>query len=316
MKLQLFIAQLFFIVVVSNAQEQAFRVDLDKDNILIGDQIQMMVTLKCHSADSVDFPVIGDTLITEIEVLSKSKIDTSYTGDQLNQKVLTQKLVLTSFDSGYYAIAPLLASIKGEIIESNPFLISVQTVSIDTAKGIYDIRGIADVPFSLKEWLKEFWPWIVFPLLVLAALIYIILRWSKKPTPKALPKPVLARPIHELALERLDKLEADQLWQSGNIKGFYSELTDILREYIEQRFNIPALEQTTDEIIASMRRLTDFSVDQIDRTRRLLFLSDLVKFAKEKPLGSENDTNLGLVRTFILDTKRDFVEPEINHDNG
>jgi hypothetical protein len=299
-----------------SAQEQSFRVDIDRENIVIGEQVRMTITLKCHAADSTVFPLIGDTLIREIEVVSKSKIDTAFSGDQLDQKILSQNIVLTSFDSGYYAIAPLVAHINDEMVESNPFLISVQTIAIDTAKGIYDIRGIADVPFSLKEWLKEYWPWIVFPLIALAAILYFILIWSKRPTLKSEPKPKVIRPFHEIALERLDKLEQEKLWQSGQIKLFYIELSDILREYIEHRFNIPAMEQTTDEIITSMRRSPDFSHEQIDKTRRLLFLSDLVKFAKEKPVGSENEMNIAMVRAFIIESKLDVNEPKLEQENG
>src|SRR5690606_8174161 len=88
------------------------------------------------------------------------------------------------------------------------------------------------------------------------------------------------RPPHELALEQLALLSAQKLWQNGKTKAYYSELTNILREYIEARFGVTAMEQTTEEIIMAMKRLPDFDTEKINAIRRVLFLADLVKFAK------------------------------------
>lgn len=311
--------KLFIIVLLSltafgmQAQERSLDVSTEREEILLGEQVKMTIVLKAKATDEAQMPIIGDTLITEVEVVSRSKVDTNYTGDQSMQLELKQEFVLTSFDSGYYAIAPLTGSINEEPIESNPFLISVRTVPIDTAKGIYDIRGLAEAPFSLTEWLQEYWYWIVVGLAAIALVTILALYFSKK---KPKPKKVYAapkRPAHETALERLSKLESQKLWQAGKIKEYYSELTDILREYIEGRFHFPALEQTTDEIIATMRHVPDFHREQIDQIRRLLFLSDLVKFAKENPIGAENESNLKLVRTFIHDTKPIADKPEADN---
>ncbi|MEZ4722499.1 MAG: hypothetical protein R2813_11560 [Flavobacteriales bacterium] len=285
------------------AQGQSFRATLDREAILIGEQVNLKLELRTQASDTASLPFIQDTLIKEVEVVSASKIDTAFEGNDLSQRVLSQNLTLTSFDSGYFAIAPLQAIVNGNVVESNPFLISVQTVPVDTAKGIYDIRGVSEVPFSLTEWLKEYWYWIVGPLVFLAILTYLMLMWSKKPVQQIIEKPKPKRPLHEIALERLDELEQKKLWQASKTKEYYSELTDILREYIELRFSIPALEQTTDEIMTSMKRLPEFTPEQLDKTKRLLFLADLVKFAKESPVGSENDMHLQNARDFVIGTK-------------
>ncbi|MDC1222192.1 BatD family protein [Salibacteraceae bacterium] len=309
MKRLIFISLLFSLTLNAFSQGSKFQVKLDKEEILIGEQIQLSLRLEAAAADSLALPIFDDTLINEIEILSTGKVDTSFEGSNLSLKVFTQNLKLTSFDSGYFAIAPLIAEVNGSPVESNPFLISVQTVPIDTAKGIYDIRGAAQVPFSFTEWLKENWPWIAIATTLLAIIIGITYWYAKRPKPSVEEKVEPTRPAHEIAFERLTKLEGDQLWQAGKTKEFYSELTDILREYIELRFHIPALEQTTDEIIQSMRRSPNFSVELIEKTNQVLFLADLVKFAKEKPIGSENEQNMLLVRNFIDETKRTEQQP-------
>ena len=299
--------------IVSLAQGSTFKASTDKESILIGEQILLRLEIRSAAADSISFPVLEDTLSAAVEIVQKSPIDTTFEGQTLEQRVLSQKLILTSFDSGYHAIPPLVATVNGFPLESNPFLVSVQTVTVDTAKGIYDIRGVAQVPFSFKEWLKENWTWLAVAFLLLIGIIGLIIWFKRRPDhiPVAIEKS--KRPAHELALERLVDLESKSLWQNDKIKEFYSELTDILRQYIEQRFFIPELEQTTDEIIDSMRRKPDFGQETIDKTRNVLFLADLVKFAKEKPVGSENEMNLVAVKIFIEETK---VSPETKNSNN
>lgn len=310
MKRMIYIFLSLVVPVLSWAQERSLDISLDRKEILLGEQSTMVITMKALATDSAALPVIGDTLVKEVEVLSRTKVDTNYTGDESTQLVLTQEYVLTSFDSGHHVIKPLTGAINGDSIQSNPFLISVMTVPIDTAKGIYDIRGIAAAPFSLTEWLMENWYWFAIGIVLTAIIVIVALQLSKEKKRPVVVKKTPKRPPHEIALERLGKLEESGLWQQGKIKLYYVELTEILREYIEHRFHFPALEQTTDEIIQSMRHTPGFSTDQIDQIKRLLFLSDLVKFAKENPVGAENEANFRLVKEFILTTKPQEEAPK------
>ena len=285
------------------AQERSLTISTDKESIMIGEQMELKVILKGVSGDTMRLPVIEDTLITEIEVINRSKVDTAFEGAQLEQRILSQTYTITSFDSGYFPIEPRIAIINGEEIESNPLLIAVQTIEIDTSKGIIDIMEIEDVPFSFKEWFQENWTWIAISLVVLAVITFIALKLSKQ-KPKEAPEIFIPeRPAHEIALDRLEKLKDEKLWQAGKIKQYYSELSDILREYIEHRFMLSAMEQTTDEIIRGLRHNPDLSAELVSKVKQLLFLSDLVKFAKENPVGNENELNYSIVENFIKDTK-------------
>lgn len=290
-----------FLSVLGQAQERSLEVKLDREEILIGEQIGLQLTMKAATPDTVMLPEIGEVIGKHIEVIERSKIDTQFVGDQLEQRVLSQSFTITSFDSGYFAIAPLQGSINGDSIASNPFLLAVQTVPIDTAKGIADIKDIQEVPFAWKEWLEQNWPWIALGLAIIAAiigLIYYLRNRPKTPIP-IVEKVEPRRPAHELALEALEALKEKKYWQQGETKRFYIELSNILREFLEGHFHLPAMEQTSDEILRGIQHQPDINKEQQQSLRQLLFLADLVKFAKEKPIGSENELNLEVVESFV-----------------
>lgn len=295
------------------AQFAGFKATVQKDEILIGEQTRLLLEISAGSTDTIVFPIFNDTLISEIEIIQRSKVDTNYLGNNLETKVLKQQLTITSFDSGYYAISPLSAVINQDTIQSNPFLVSVKPVPIDTAKGIYDIRGVAQAPFSITEWLVENWKTILAIVLLIAIIISAYWWWKNKPKHKEVEISEPQRPAHEIALEKIAVLRMQKLWQDGKTKEYYTQLSYILREYIELRFDIPALEQTTDEIIQTMRLRPSFSQELLNETKQVLSLADLVKFAKENPVGNENERNLDLIEAFINSTKS---ENPTAHENG
>ena len=298
------------------AQEATLEVQTDREEIMIGEQIKMRITMRTASADTAVFPQIGDTLRKEIEVLQRGKVDTTYEGAQLEQRILTQDFIITSFDSGYFPVEPLIGYINGDEVQSNPFLVGVQTIKVDTAKGIVDIKDIERVPFAWKEWIQENWHWFAIVIAAAGIITYIALYFSNKQVAVAAAPVVPARPVHEVALERLYALREEELWQKGKIKVYYSELTDILREYIELRFGIPALEQTTDEIVTAMHHDPEFSDETKSKVKRLLFLADLVKFAKENPIGQENELHFLVVETFIKESILIVNDKSTQEDHG
>ena len=113
-------------------------------------------------------------------------------------------------------------------------------------------------------------------------------------------------PAHVIAFGKLEVLKNEKLWQEGKLKQYHSSVTDIIREYIENRYKIQALEQTTEEILWSFRNV---AIDEESKTKlkRTLVLADLVKFAKEIPLPNENEMSLTNSYDFINGTKREEV---------
>lgn len=289
---------------------QTFELKTNKDLIAIGEHVELTMTINLANEAMVEFPQFNDTLVKNIEILKTGSIDTLQSEDGGLSYV--QKLILTSFDSGFYAVSPRYAKVNGDSIASNPILIGVQTLDIDTSSQYFDIKGVAEKDISMMEIIKEYWPWFAGFVAILALVTFIILRLSRKKEPVVVEKPEPKIPAHIIALKRLESLKEKQLWQEGKIKEYYIELTDILRWFIEQRFGVFALEQTTDEIMASLRRLPTISEEDKEKVYRLLFLADLVKFAKEKPVGSENEQHFELTKAFVESYK---VTPQKNDEH-
>ena len=294
-----------------SAQSITATATLDTNAILIGQQTKLTLRVEYKTDQGnikISFPKIADTLIKEIEVVGKSKIENSIP-DSSDMSVLAQSqtLIITSFDSGYYAIPPFQFSIGGDsekTIETEPILFSVNTVAIDTNIAIKDIKPPLEVPFNWKELLPYVYGGIGI-LAIIAGLILLIRYFVKNRKPKPIPQIVVPKiPAHVIAFDRLEKLKEAKLWQEGKLKEYHSELSDIIRQYIEYRFFINALEQVSDEIIYAFRTV-DVSDELKAKLRQVLFLADLVKFAKEQPLPNENEMSWNYAHEFVSATKKE-----------
>ena len=297
----LFSILLFLISLGSlNAQEvPVLELSPEKSSIRIGEQIKLILKASGKfSSQDIIWPEFSDTFqLGKIELLETGTLKKDNQGDEL---IYTQEFLITCFDSGYYAIPPVPVNWKEDTLRSNPILIEVSTVEVDTSKGIMDIHDVrkedltfADQLSAWLDWLIKHWYVAVGILATIAALLYFLLRKNKPEEPKALPVPP-----HQWAMHQLHLLEEKRLWQSDHIKEYYVELSEIIRDYLERRFNLPALEQTTEEIKALVK-LTSMNEDQQKELLSLLTLADLAKFAKQKPLPSENELALKKSRDFI-----------------
>jgi hypothetical protein len=286
---------------------------LDSNYILVGDQINLTLAISCPADYVIDWPQLNDTIISAIEILNKSRIDTFYSEDN-SRLFLKQTLKITSFDSGYYAIPPFQIKYKepgGQLIqytETEALLLEVSTVPVNMEEEIRDIKAPIEAPYTFREAL----PWIIGVVLAIALgyFVFYFLKKRKKDEPvfKAPAKPKL--PPHQIALGALDNLRFKKIWQSGRIKDYHTELTDIIREYLNGRFFIHALEMTTDEIMEALN--TTASNDQAkQKIRQTLMMADLVKFAKMQPLPLEHDTSLNNAFGFVKETMHIAV-PENN----
>jgi len=306
MRKLLFIWTLFF-GLSSLAQEAETLIDTNR--ILIGGQVKVSLMLTTKAQDSVQWPLISDTLLTEIEVLSRSGIDTAYDSQDISTKLYTQDLLITSFDFGYYAVPPFEFMVNGKKVKTNAFLLYVGSVPLDTADAIRDIKDIMPVEYGFLDWLSDNWLWLGSTALIAILVILVLRYWLKKRKEK--PAEIIVKPTepaHSIALRKLKELEAQRLWQNSKTKAFHSELTEIIREYLELRFSIHALEQTSDEIMLSLR-FSDISEAHKAQLKQILFLADLVKFAKEKPLPEENEDSLKKAYDFVEATKQE-AEPK------
>lgn len=294
------------------SQEIRATATLDSNSIVIGQQAKLKLSIQ-YRVDKgehikIEFPEIADTLRKEVEVVWQSGIDTIINKNDPFLFIQSKTIYLTSFDSGYWAIPPFKFKVSNDTaaILTEPLLIQVVTVAVDTTQAIKDIKAPYEETYSWIDWLKDNM-YVVYGSLaaiLIIIIIIIIIRRMRKIQPPVIIVETPKIPAHITALEKLDKLKAEKLWQEGKLKLYHSKLTDIVREYIEDRFKIQALEQTTEEILFGFRNA---AVDEESKRKlkQVLILADLVKFAKEQPLPDENETSINNVYDFINGTKRE-----------
>lgn len=296
----------------SSAQDIKVTANLDSNSIRIGEQVKLHLNIQ-YRVDKgkqikVKFPEITDTIRKEIEIVSQSKIDTIVNKEDSFLFIQSKTLILTSFDSGYWAIPPFLFSINDDTAKwlTEPLLLQVNTIAVDTTQALKDIKAPYEEIYTWMDWLKDNMYYVyggLAAILVIILIIYLIRKYRKVPM-IVVPIDVPIVPAHVVAFEKLEKLKNEKLWQEGKLKLYHSTLTDILREYIENRFKIQAMEQTTDEILFGFRNV---AVDDESKfkLKQVLVLADLVKFAKEQPLPNENELSMSNVYDFINGTKRE-----------
>ena len=296
----------------SGAQRVKATASLDSAQILLGDQVKLFLQLDKPKHISVRFPMVPDTIVEFIEVLDRSKIDT-FEGENDDFEKLIQTFTITCFDSGAYRIPPYWFNIEvdgiNDSIPSNGVTLQVYSMPIDTTMGPTDIKMPYDAPLSLKE----VTPYILGVILAGAILFFILysIKRKKKNQP-IFAKPAKPKePAHIVALRELNRIKEEKIWQKDKIKLYYSEVTEALRIYIEDRFQIPAMEQTSDETIAVFKTQKEpLSERDFNKLSGILKLADMVKFAKYKPMTDDNTATLDDAFIFINDTKVEVVKEE------
>ena len=186
-------------------------------------------------------------------------------------------------------------------------LLEVNTITVDTTLAIKDIKEPFEVNYTLVDWIKDN-PYTVYGtlagILLILLIVYLVKRFYKNKPKENIEKVIPKIPAHIIAFEKLEKLKNENLWQEGKTKRYHITLSEIIREYVENRFNIMALEQTTDEILYGFRNVA-IDEESKSKLKQVLILSDLVKFAKEQALPNENELSLNNCHDFINGTMRE-----------
>lgn len=299
----------------SNAQDIKVEAKLDKSTIVLGDQTILRLSAQVPVNGKVDFPALADTISSKIQIVEVGKTDTI--ADKNNPKLVTvsRPYTITSFDAGLQTIPAFLLQVNAQSFKTDPLPLQVTAVAVDTTKAIYDIKQPLAVQYSFLDWLRDHWQWVVFSLiailLIVGLIYYLWLKRKKKPVKEEV---VPLVPADVTALNKLTVLRDKKLWQQEEVKQYHIELTDILREYLEKRYHIKALEQTSEEIFASLRYM-EITDQNRNKLRQILMLADLVKFAKGKPLNSENEQSMENAISFVTDTKENNQLPDNKAQN-
>ncbi|MCW3124540.1 MAG: Oxygen tolerance, partial [Bacteroidetes bacterium] len=282
----------------------------DSSKIEIGDYLNMKLVVNAQPGIVIDFPKFPGDTIGKIAIVKKDKIDTAKIG---SSTIYSQNLTIQAYEDGRYIFEPLKVYFLNKstgVVDTaytNAWELIVTTVPVDTTKPIKPIKAPLNVPYQIRE----FYWWIAGGLAFVALIIIGILlyfHYRKKPKPVAA-RPRPKDPAHIWAYKELKKLDDEKLWQKDQIKLYHSRLTDILRSYLEFRYDYYALESTTEEIQTELDRL-EIKMDAAAKLMETLRLADFVKFAKMSPAPDENMKSMQNALSFIDQTKLLVAEPQ------
>lgn len=293
------------------AQEDgALRSRISRDSILIGDQVEWTLDFQLAPGEAVSISKPGAEPVPGVEALGEMALDTL--SDKKGTLSLRGRIILTSFDSGSYVLPPLyvlMARADGSIdtLEYTGPRLAVNTIPIDTATfQPHDIKGQIRYPLTFREVI----PWVGLALLV-SALVWLLVRWIRlrRQNRDFFGKPVVKDPPHIVALRSLEKTRAQKLWQAGKQKQFYTQVTDALRQYIADRFDVAALEQTSAEMFRDLQD-KDIEPELKEKLKDLFTTADFVKFAKHTASDQENENAIPTAIRFVNETYMKEIEKE------
>jgi hypothetical protein len=276
------IHSLLFLLIafISNAQEKTtVRATVDKNSILIGEHINLVLEADIPENDPIGFFSIDS--IAHFEFLLKGKIDTTNTN---KGTVLKQLFRITSFDSGQWVI-PSYHMPQSEELKTDSLIINVGYMPMDTTKDYNDIKEIIEVEAKKKmDWT---WYYVGGSALLVLLLVYLLTRKKKKKASIQSNAEQEAVDPYTEAIQQLEILQKENLLAKNETKLFYSRLTDIFRIYVEKRKNIHSLKQTTDDLVVQLKAI-HLDKEQYDQLAASLRLVDFVKFAKYIPTDDDH----------------------------
>ncbi len=278
-------------------------VRLDKDTITIAEHVRLSVVTVLHEGYTLDEPQFGRQL-GGWSIGDYTSAPASL--DDQGRHVTTREYALHPFLSGSYEIPPLTFSVRAQAGRSDSaspdsFTLTTEPIPVEVTSLLDDqrreltvgpIKSVVGLPPSAYTWL-----WIAAGGVVLA-LVALYLRRRRQ-------RPAAARRYraHELATVKLARLAERKLIERGEVKAFYREVSQILRQYIEDRFALHAPERTTEEFLREARRSAVFTTAQADTLGDFLAHCDQVKFAELSPTTVEAQRTFDTARTFIERTK-------------
>ena len=294
-----------------------FNATLDSATLLMGKQTIIHIEIVQDATQRgliANEPKNADTVVfitNNIEFGGVVRNDTTNLGD--NRQQINRDYVIQSFDSGLYTIPPFKYVVGADTINSKSLTLKVLPVPVDSVlETITDYAEIEEIKNKWYDWVPDWildnWGLILIVLILIIGAIAVIYLY-KANGKRLLPKKKRTPP-YELAKQRLTKLKKQNLCENGQEKMYYTELTDILREYLAGRFNIYALEMTTAQILHALNDSQE-AKEHKELIEEVLHIADYVKFAKVRPLSEENTKSYQCVTDFVENTK-----PVVDENNG
>ena len=290
------------------AQKITVNARLDSTVIWIGSQTHLTFQVSQQPKQKVLMPIFSDSIVGGLETVEPVKTDTVKSPD--GQLLVSQHYVVTSFKDSLIYIPPFPFVINGDTVWSKSLSLKVvQPFKIDTASHkIADIKPVLNSKFDWAAFLLRVL--LGFVILGLLVVLYVLYQKYFKKKPVLNEKEIrLLLPADVVALNQLDKIKQEKSWQQGRVKEYHTELTDVIREYVERIFNINSMEMTSEEILDHLRVLKVERKSAYLNLKQILNLADLVKFAKWNAMPEEHELSLQNAYLFINQTKVEEVKP-------
>lgn len=304
------IVALFFVNQTINANVVMYA-KMDSAAIWQGEQISIKLEVVQDKDVKLELLIPQPELTQGIEVIKVTEGDTL---DIKNNRIqINREIIITSFDSGFYSIPPIKSFMDKDTFYTESLSLKVVPVQISEEElDLKDIKGVWSPRFVLFDFIP-FYVWIILLILIcIGGGVYLYIKYIKRQSQQET-ESITIIPPHEKALEELNKLKEDKLWQAGQSKLYFTRLTDILREYLDSRFSINAMEMTSTEILTSLR--TNKETKLVEKNmKQILEVADFVKFAKMSPLPEDNESAMRNAINFVeltIPQPEEVEEPEV-----
>lgn len=287
----------------SNGANIGVKATLDSAYIIMGRQTTLHVEIT--EPDNIEGGYfLPDTAWKDVEITRIVEPgDTSSLGSGRRQ--ILQDIIIQSFDSGLYTLPPVLYIAGGETIASNRPVLKVIPVPVDSMLTVHDYADVADIDRQFldyfPDWVTDYGLWILLVIAAIAIGLYIYMKYMRHGRMPLAPakKPI---PPYEMAIRQLNELKESNLCERGLEKEYYTRLTDILRTYMDKRFNINAMEMTSTQILHALQHNEATRIPRKYMTK-VLEMADFVKFAKVRPMPDDNIQAFRSAMQFVEDTR-------------
>ena len=319
-----------FFIINLFSQEIQISAKLESDTVEYGTPVNLLLYAKIPLIQNIKFPEFDKIIVEEVEIVKKTQIEIEKTA---TEQIFRQTLTIMAFEDSVFVIPAFEFIIDDKKYYTKELTLTVTQIrmpqrtfaKIDTTQvfRIFDIKKKLPAYFTFDElWEKKkektFWQKyktfiiigiILFLLTAISLFLFFKNKLKNKPIIKNIIKP--QEPLHVIILTKLEELKEKKLCEKDKHKQFYTELVDILRMYLDNRFKINTLERTSNEILFLLQNIKEIETDQYENLRRMFLFADIAKFAKQKPLQNENDLSMQNIIEFVEKTTHEERE-EVN----
>lgn len=304
MKFNIFIVYLFIASILIHAQIPVSKISTDY--IKFGEPIVLKITVKTGQKDTIIFPTIIDTLSEKFEVIRQKK-DTLRKNNSI---FISDSIIFSAYEEGTFSVPPQRILVNSKEYFTPSYKVTVAPVVTDSVKTpLFDIKSIVQIPKNVWDYIQPFLGYVLVLLVILVCVIIYLIRRNKKKSETYKSEPDV------LAIKRLKKLKKSDYIAKDLYKKYYSELTSIIKEYMEARWNFPATKLLSDDLLEYLKKEKWLDENEIENLSVIFKISDLAKFAKYKPTPEETKLHMEKAINFINLTKTDSPKIKLQDES-